>query len=1017
MTQPNTKAFRANQPATPTNGLPPKGLEKQRKKSRGGLPPGKEDHNPYSDDGLEQRNSRKKRTQIYHDQILDRWSNGGEEQPTVENERNWPQSLFETTGSNNKTNFFHNLLVTLTGEIPHDAKGELASLVLERPDLLASENEWNVLPIIKAAKTLPDLVFLIFNIVVPETTRKILEAHGANPSPCEVCPLWDVSLALMNFRPLREAAPNKDDEVSEVTAVAVHNITTPEAQDDVQASGRPRACLHTKINVETLLDRDKELRRSLKGVLDIPKLACEVLESLLDENRFDTEQENAQAIKLQSFRNILELSPNDAFTTATNSDGYNLLQLAVGLFDKTSIDYDLQYNVIEALVQRSPASIFFEYGTHDGEKKNVYCRLGELRKSADRQRVDDVRNLIKVECIRYSGEGLDPISPDKLKAMKRSLLYGHGETEKKLFLDLTGESAIIDEVYVKMVTSKSGMQLETVLEFVRLPNWKPNGAELYRSKREQRPEPDTLGAFPDPYVGIFDWLWDECKVRKIMTLEIDDSGPEPHTDAAIRAALQGPQLERDFGVEVWKWQKFDMHVGTIVAAVPRAREVHLFSYGNIAVLQGWSCRSGLAKLTELEKLVVNIYSKNPRDKDDCVKYETTFKTRLTKHCLRLKESDIQVMYHGQGGADGSETFLTVAATAGPGPTLSARPKREEWIEELKAYKQFITNLGNAASIEGGKPAPKAKVAILDDGARLADLNGVQSGWSFRADGQEYFVGPSPHGTEMAVCVRDICSVAELYIARLDDSHVSEKSHAFTISSCVKALRWALDLGADVISMSWTYEMRHDNKDPDKTEFEKLVKEAVDSHKAVLFGSLPDLGPNKDASSRSPVGLNNVIKISSATRAGHVVDDNIHQFSEFLLPGHDIESSRRELVRGSSFATAYAAGLAALVLYSFRVLDAFTYDDVDDLARKALRVAKSPEGMKGIFERLAPEPGREAGGINSNIGRFVRPSSVLYGPDTLNMSEEGKVARLRNIVNNLVPDSLIKRVFPGGVPED
>jgi hypothetical protein len=29
----------------------------------------------------------------------------------------------------------------------------------------------------------------------------------------------------------------------------------------------------------------------------------------------------------------------------------------------------------------------------------------------------------------------------------------------------------------------------------------------------------------------------------------------------------------------------------------------------------------------------------------------------------------------------------------------------------------------------------------------------------------------------------------------------------------------------------------------------------------------------------------------------------------------------------------------------------------------------------------------------------------------------EVARLRDIVNNLVPESLIKRVLPGGVPVD
>ncbi|KAJ4385272.1 hypothetical protein N0V93_010333 [Gnomoniopsis smithogilvyi] len=343
------------------------------------------------------------------------------------------------------------------------------------------------------------------------------------------------------------------------------------------------------------------------------------------------------------------------------------------------------------------------------------------------------------------------------------------------------------------------------------------------------------------------------------------------------------------------------------------------------------------------------------------------------------------------------------ATTGLGPTLlSNTPKREEWIEELKAYKQFINYLGNAIPMNGEEPPPMVKVAILDDGARLADLNGVQHGWSFCADNQKYFVGPCKHGTEMAVCVRDICPVSELCIVRLDDS---------------QALRWALDnnKGADVISMSWTYEMCPGNRDPDKDEFEKLVKEAVGSQKVILFGSLPDLGPTNVASSRSPVGLNGVIKISSSTRAGSVVEDNIHQFSDFLLPGHDIVNLQSELVRGSSFATAYAAGLAALILYSFRVLDAMLEDD--NIARTALRVAKTPIGMKGIFDNLAPETGRAAGGGNSNIGRFVQPSGVLRAPPAALSALDKKVSHLRNIVNNLVPENLIRRVFPGGVPED
>lgn len=77
-----------------------------------------------------------------------------------------------------------------------------------------------------------------------------------------------------------------------------------------------------------------------------------------------------------------------------------------------------------------------------------------------------------------------------------------------------------------------------------------------------------------------------------------------------------------------------------------------------------------------------------------------------------------------------------------------------------------------------------RVAILDDGAKLADLNGLQMGKSFNMKNEDYFVGPCEHGTQMAICVREICPMAVLYIARLDNSNLRD-NQAFTISSCHK----------------------------------------------------------------------------------------------------------------------------------------------------------------------------------------------------------------------------------------
>ena len=77
-----------------------------------------------------------------------------------------------------------------------------------------------------------------------------------------------------------------------------------------------------------------------------------------------------------------------------------------------------------------------------------------------------------------------------------------------------------------------------------------------------------------------------------------------------------------------------------------------------------------------------------------------------------------------------------------------------------------------------------KVALLDDGSKLQGLDGKQKGESFRLDNEAFFVGPCSHGTEMARCIRDVCPMAELYIARLDDSRQGE-NQKFTIESCHK----------------------------------------------------------------------------------------------------------------------------------------------------------------------------------------------------------------------------------------
>lgn len=160
---------------------------------------------------------------------------------------------------------------------------------------------------------------------------------------------------------------------------------------------------------------------------------------------------------------------------------------------------------------------------------------------------------------------------------------------------------ILEDGYIDTIKDHAGIRLESVLAFVKLPYWKPDGAGLHRPKSrlgvpEITADVDASEIKPDPYVSIFEWLKADCGVRKIFTVDVKDDGPEPHTNAAIRRCLRG------LNVDVLNWKKFDLCSDTVFVAAPTAREVHLYSRGNTAVLQAWACESGLARLTQASKI-------------------------------------------------------------------------------------------------------------------------------------------------------------------------------------------------------------------------------------------------------------------------------------------------------------------------------------------------------------------------------------------------------------------------------
>ena len=205
----------------------------------------------------------------------------------------------------------------------------------------------------------------------------------------------------------------------------------------------------------------------------------------------------------------------------------------------------------------------------------------------------------------------------------------------------------LDNNYISNAKLKSGMLFESILASVQLPYWNQqsqNSQDLTIGKKEGTVASSTA-IVSDPYIGIFEWLW-ERDVRKIFTVEIDDLGPAPHSNAAIRQSLRKPMGDgtyRDYEVEIFKWKKYDICSDTILNAAPKAKKVFLYSSGNTAVLRGWACSAGLHKMKNVsfdtsQLLSESVPADNVRNKaskyynQDIPSSNNFFLNQSGKHC-------------------------------------------------------------------------------------------------------------------------------------------------------------------------------------------------------------------------------------------------------------------------------------------------------------------------------------------------------------------------------------------------
>ena len=173
-------------------------------------------------------------------------------------------------------------------------------------------------------------------------------------------------------------------------------------------------------------------------------------------------------------------------------------------------------------------------------------------------------------------------------------------------------------------------------------------------------------------------------------------------------------------------------------------------------------------------------------------------------------------------------------------------------------------------------------------------------------------------------------------------------------------------------MSWTLS----DKASEEPRMRDIVSDAIlDAKKRLVFCAVGDKGTTAEYS--YPADFQNVIGISTTSIGGVDPPTAESNKAKFSLPGEDLETPMPSYlhqglgkVKGSSAATALAAGLASLILTLVR----FTYYKEDkarlsknERAERYFRVFRDPNNMMRVFRKMCTA---------TEHRKFVQPWTVF-----------------------------------------
>ncbi|KAF4450005.1 extracellular serine protease [Fusarium austroafricanum] len=300
------------------------------------------------------------------------------------------------------------------------------------------------------------------------------------------------------------------------------------------------------------------------------------------------------------------------------------------------------------------------------------------------------------------------------------------------------------------------------------------------------------------------------------------------------------------------------------------------------------------------------------------------------------------------------------------PDQQRQPSPESSREE-KAAKDFMKQ---AEDFYEKKIVPldkneAIKVAVLDTGVdeneRIFKAARGQSGKSLKEvksfierDSQDTY----GHGTEVAGLIAKMAPHIDLFIAK-----ISKVKTVLGVDQYVQAIEWAMRQKVHIINISSSVTEDEDIKN---------AISAAEAQGIIVFAAASDDEANKPRA--FPAKMDKVLAIHFTDGWGNICKENPQPAKydvNFSTLGENILSPlcKGGLLRGTSYATAIASGMAANIL----TLAAACFGESGDDGALRRQVFKR-EGMKKIFLKVSGE---------RNGYNYVCPLWVAKGRDSLN----------------------------------